>query len=302
MALHQQVIGLKKKLTLTAQQNMTRTSPFALKTPFVSAVIPNGSASCHWWFIFAKTKLLVDSAGQEQVTICTRSPEQLGLETNFTRYLGRYSTADCYVAVLVDDPAAPLNMEFRDLRSLFGMFDDDIFSLAGRAIQIVHWRREHRFCGKCGTAMIDRRTELARKCPGCNFISYPRLSPAVIMSVVRDDHILLARSPRFSTGMYSTLAGFVEPGETLEEAVSREVFEEVAITVNNIQYIASQPWPFPHSLMIGFAATYSSGEIRIDQDELEDAKWFSMDDLPILPTRFSISRLLIENFIANRGK
>ncbi len=272
--------------------------PFALKTPFVSGVQPNASAACSWWFIFRKSRLLVLSPENGPVAICTKSPEQLGLRPLFTRYLGSYATINCFVAVLVDElPLVPAGMEFRDLRSLFGVFDDDIFCLAGRAIQIIHWRREHRFCGKCGTAMIERRTELAVKCPNCDFISYPRLSPAVIMSVVRDDRILLARSPRFSAGMYSTLAGFVEPGETLEEAVIREVFEEVAVIVDNIQYVASQPWPFPHSLMIGFTATYKSGEICIDQEEIEDARWFSADDLPVLPSNLSISRLLIDNFL-----
>lgn len=271
-------------------------SPFALRTPFVSGVQPHESATCSWWFIFAKSRLLIQSPGHGPVAICTKDPEQLGLQPIFTRYLGRYATANCFVAALEDHPPDLRGLEFRDLRSLFGDLDDDIFCLAGRAIQIVHWHREHRFCGKCGTGMVDRRTELARKCPGCSFISYPRLSPAVIMSVVRDDHILLARAPRFPAGMYSTLAGFVEPGETLEEAVSREVFEETAISIDNIQYVASQPWPFPHSLMIGFTSTYVSGEIRVDHEELEDARWFSVAELPALPSKISISRLLIDNF------
>ncbi len=272
-------------------------SPFALKSPFVAGVHPSGTASCSWWFIFFKDKLLVHMPGNEPLAICMLNPEQLGLQPIFSRYLGRYACTDCFVAALGGDPPELENMEFRDLRSLFGALDDDIFCLAGRAIQIVHWHREHRFCGKCGTAMIDRRSELARKCPDCNFISYPRLSPAVIMSIIRNDRILLARAPRFPTGMYSTLAGFVEPGETLEEAVSREVFEEVALSVDNIHYVASQPWPFPHSLMIGFTCTYKSGEIRLEGEELEDARWFSVSDLPVLPSTLSISRLLIENFV-----
>lgn len=273
------------------------TSPFAIKTPFIAGVHPDASATCSWWFIFAKARLLVYAPGHRPVAICSRSPEQLGLQPQFSRYLGRYASANCFVAALDGEPPHFQDMEFRDLRSLFGTFDDDIFCLAGRAIQIVHWHREHRFCGKCGTAMIDRQSEMARKCPNCNFISYPRLSPAVIMSIVRGHHILLARAPRFPAGMYSTLAGFVEPGETLEEAVAREIFEEVALRVDDIQYVASQPWPFPHSLMIGFTSTYINGDIRIDRSELEDARWFSVEDLPVLPSTISISRLLIENFI-----
>ncbi len=277
-------------------------TPFALKTPFYSAITPSGEAKYVWWFIFANTKLLVHSPGNSPIAICTLSPEQLDLTPIFTKYLGRYADADCFVASLTDEQPAFANMTWRDLRSLFAELDHDIFCLAGRAIQIVHWYKEHRYCGKCGTAMLDRQNELARKCPGCEFISYPRLSPAVIMSVVRDEQILLARSPRFPAGMYSTLAGFVEPGETLEEAVRREVLEEVGIEIENIEYVASQPWPFPHSLMIGFTSTYKSGDIRVDPLELEDAQWFSASSLPQLPSKISISRLLIENFISKMAE
>lgn len=276
-------------------------SPFALKIPFIAGVEPKGPASNCWWFIFAENKLLLHLGENDTTMLPAQRPEEFGLRPIFSRYLGRYAETDCYVAALDDLPPPPKGLHFQDLRSLYGVFDDDIFCLAGRAIQIVHWHREHRFCGRCASAMIDRHTELARKCPNCNFISYPRLSPAVIMSVIRDDHILLARAPRFTAGMYSTLAGFVEPGETLEEAVCREVFEETALTVDTVRYVASQPWPFPHSLMIGFTSTYRSGEIRIDSKELEDAQWFSPSALPPLPSKISISRLLIDNFLETVG-
>ena len=292
-----------RKTSTLLRPKKSMLSPFALKIPFTTGLEPKGPASggC-WWFIFAETKLLIHLGENDTAAICKHRPEELGLQPIFSRYLGRYAETDCYVVSLDNAPTPPKGMVFRDLRSLYGIFDDDVFCLAGRAIQIVHWHREHRFCGRCGAAMIDRRTELARKCPNCNFISYPRLSPAVIMSVVRDDHILLARAPRFPTGMYSTLAGFVEPGETLEEAVCREVFEEVALIVDDVRYVASQPWPFPHSLMIGFSARYLSGEISIDSKELEDAQWFSPPALPLLPSKISISRLLIENFLQQVDK
>lgn len=282
----------------TARNPMPQISPFAMKTRFIAGSQPSEPAAGSWWFIFAKTRILINPNRNMSATICAKSPEQLGLDPVFSRYLGKYGDVDCFVATLDGDPpATPPDMEFRDLRSLYGEIDDDIFCLAGRAIQISHWQREQRFCGRCGTAMIDRRSELARRCPGCDFISYPRLSPAVIMSVIRGEQILLARAPRFPPAMYSTLAGFVEPGETLEEAVCREVFEEVAIVVDNVRYVASQPWPFPHSLMIGFTSTYKSGEIEIDHKELEAAGWFSRAALPALPSKISISRLLIDRFI-----
>ena len=272
-------------------------SPFALKIPFVSGIHPDKAAAETWWFVFANNRLLVHAPKDGGMTVCKMCPEEIGLRPNFTKYLGRYASVDCFVATLEEEVPLTSDMKFCDLRGLFGALDDDLFRLAGRAIQIVHWHREHRFCGKCGTPMVDQQDEIARKCPGCNFINYPRLSPAVIMSVIRGDHILLARSAHFPAAMYSALAGFVEPGETLEEAVCREIFEEVSVKVDNIQYVASQPWPFPHSLMIGFTATYAGGEIRVNLEELEDARWFPAAELPLLPSAISISRLLIDNFI-----
>jgi len=285
---------------------MPKQYPFALKTPFRPGTLPSDPISAYaLWFIFSREKVLVQMIDRDTLAVSTRSPESLGLPAAFTRYLGRHGMTDCFVAELAepaDGREAPPGMQFRGLRSLFGATDEDMFSLAGKSLQIVHWHREHRFCGGCGTAMVDRSTELAREGPNCSLISHPRLSPAVIMAVVREDKILLAHSPHFPEGMYSTLAGFVEPGETLEEAVGREVWEETGIEVDNIRYIASQPWPFPHSLMIGFSAMYAGGEIRIDNKEIEAAGWFGVHELPHLPSKVSIARLLIDNFIKTQNE
>jgi NAD+ diphosphatase len=271
---------------------------FSLKARFIPGIRSDEPASFPaFWFIFQNEKLLVNITASGKDAICTSSPEQLGLVPIFSQFLGRYGTTNCFVAEVQDTTSPPPSTKFKGLRTLFGTVDDDLFILAGRAVQILHWHKEHRFCGKCGTAMENRQTELAKICPACSFVSFPRLSPAVIMSIIREDHILLARAPRFPPGMYSTLAGFVEPGETLEEAVGREVREEVNIRISNISYVASQPWPFPHSIMIGFSANYVDGEIEIDDQEIEDAKWFSVQDLPILPSKITIARLLIDNFI-----
>ena len=272
---------------------------FSLKARFVPAFRSDESASASaFWFIFQDEKVLVTITKNNADTICTNSPEQLGIVPVFSQFLGRYGTTNCFVAEATECKPLPSSMQFKSLRSLFGTVDDDLFTLAGRAVQVLHWHKEHQFCGKCGTAMENRASELAKICPACGFISFPRLSPAVIMSVTREDHILLARSPRFPPGMYSTLAGFVEPGETLEEAVRREVREEVNVRIGNITYVASQPWPFPHSIMIGFSADYVRGDIKIDDDEIEDARWFSVRDLPVLPSRITIARLLIDRFLA----
>lgn len=276
---------------------MARDDYFSLRAPFIPGIDPGEklSSPC-FWFYFRDEKLLTHCEKKE-VTICTSSPKQLGVELRFSQYLGNYTGIDCFVAEPRETFTPGESMQFCGLRSLFGRLESDLFILAGRAIQVLHWHKEHQFCGKCGTAMGNRESELAKICLNCSFISYPRLSPAVIMSIVRDDKILLARSPRFTKGMYSTLAGFVEPGETLEEAVKREVREEVNIVIQNVRYVASQPWPFPHSIMIGFSADYKSGTIEVDGKEIEDAAWFSIHDLPPLPSKITIARMLIDNFI-----
>ena len=175
--------------------------------------------------------------------------------------------------------------------------------MAGRAFQVVQWDRTHRFCGRCGRATVHHERDRARQCPGCGLVSYPRVSPAVIVLVSRGDRFLLARNASFPGKRYSIIAGFVEAGETLETAVIREIREEVGIEVRNVAYFGSQPWPFPHSLMVGFTAEHASGEIAIDGEEIVDAGWYSPDpeQLPELPNRISISRRLIDSFLNAHG-
>ncbi len=289
---------LRDETLLPFHKRMNKHYNFSLKARFTPAFRTDEAVSASsYWFIFQGEKLLTTVTENTSNSICTCSPEQLGLQPIFSQFLGRYGSTNCFVAEVGDDVTPAPSLRFKGLRSLFGTVEEDIFSLAGRAIQILHWNREHQFCGKCGTTMKNRTSELAKICPACGFVSFPRLSPAVIMSIIRKDHILLARAPRFPPGMYSTLAGFVEPGETLEEAVKREVREEVNVRIGNITYVASQPWPFPHSIMIGFSADYVDGEIEIDDDEIEDAQWFSLRNLPVLPSKITIARLLIDNFV-----
>lgn len=215
--------------------------------------------------------------------------------------LGTWRGRQAYSLELEPLSDAPAGHGLHNLRRLAPTLAKDHFWLAARAVQIVAWDRDHQFCGRCGTPTELNPGERARQCASCKLSVYPRLSPAVIVLVERGDEILLARSPHFVPGIYSTLAGFVEPGETLENTVAREIFEEVGVTVNNIRYFGSQPWPFPNSLMIGFRADYTGGEITIDGVEIEDAGWFRPDDLPKLPFRVSIARALIEAFLAERS-
>ncbi len=167
----------------------------------------------------------------------------------------------------------------------------------------MEWDLSHRFCGRCGAATVLKEGEQARECPACRSLSYPRISPAVIVAVVRGDRILLARAARSPPGLYSVLAGYVEPGETLEECVRREVREETGIEVANLRYFASQPWPFPHSLMIAFTAEHASGEIAVDGVEILDAGWYRADGLPGIPGPMTVARRLIDWFCeASREK
>ena len=187
-------------------------------------------------------------------------------------------------------------MEFRELRSLYDDLEEDIFLLAGKASQIVNWDRNHQFCGRCSTHTENMTDELAKKCPACGFKSYTRLSPAVITAIIKNGKILMAKQG-YRGDMYGLIAGFVEPGETIEEAVKRETQEEVGLKIKNIKYFGSQPWPFPNSLMIAFTADYESGEIQVDGNEITSARWFTADELPRIPSQMSIAGELIDWFI-----
>lgn len=203
-----------------------------------------------------------------------------------------------YSAIYVDDRTdIPEDTEFINVRFLYMTTDEDLFSLAGLGRQLADWDRTFRFCGRCGTRTENHPEERAKLCPACGHISYPKISPAVICSVTRGDQILLARGSKFTRPVYSVLAGFVEPGETLEETVSREIMEETGISVKNIKYFGNQPWPFSSSMMIAFTAEYESGDIKIDDKEIIDAGWFTPDNLPMLPSPYSIARGLIMDFV-----
>lgn len=172
------------------------------------------------------------------------------------------------------------------------------FQAAALGWHLHHWRHTNRFCGRCGGSMLDVVGERARHCEQCDFVRYPIVSPCVITAITRGDELLLARSPHFPDHMYSAVAGFIEPGETAEQTVVREVKEEVGIDICNLQYVTSQPWPFSHSLMLGYTAEYAGGDILIDGIEIEDAQWFKRDELPVLPSELSIARYLIDKCLA----
>ena len=248
-------------------------------------------------FAFRNNELLVKSTGEH--TEIPRMKDVVALNSNQipNRCVGEFDKRPCFFMELADDVTAPPGMEFRGLRGLFGLLQDELFALAGRSFQMIQFEQRHRFCGRCGALTEFKKDEYAKICPDCNLVRYPGVFPAIIVAVVKDRHILLARSRRFPKGRYSVLAGFVEPGETLEDCVRREVGEEVGVTVKNIRYFGSQPWPFPNSLMIAFTAQYDGGEIVIDNNEIVDASWFTAAALPEVPGRPTIARRLIDWFV-----
>lgn len=225
-----------------------------------------------------------------------------GFESVRRQYLGQLDGRHCFSAELPEDAKETSGLRFANLHMLYGTFDELTHAIAGRAIQIVHWDRLNQFCGACGEKTVLSENDRSRVCPDCRYPLFPRLAPAMIVSVERDDEILLARSPHFPAGIMSVLAGFVEPGESAEEAVQREVFEETSILVEDVEYFSSQAWPFPNSLMLGFRARYASGEIRVDGVEIERAEWFKAREMPnFFPGRVSISQWLIHDFLERNG-
>jgi NAD+ diphosphatase len=194
-----------------------------------------------------------------------------------------------------DAEAAPAGYAWRGLRSLFGEMDEQLLGLAGRAFQVAEWARTHRFCGACGSATVRAENERCSKCAECGHMAYPRISPAMMVLIRKGDAVLLAMHVASPAKRFTPLAGFLEAGETIEEAVHREVFEEVGLRVTNLRYFGSQSWPFPHSLMIAFTADYAGGEIRVDPNEIAEARWFGPgDEWPARVPHVSISSMLVD--------
>ncbi len=223
-------------------------------------------------------------------------------DDSWTRHFLGHLDGHAYWGIDVPRHDDPSDGAALDLFSFFGRATEDEWLIAGRAVQLVDWARTHRFCGRCGTATESARGERAMKCPACGHTAFPRLAPAMITLVTRgepgpDQEALLARGVQFRAPMFSCLAGFVEPGETLEGAVVREVREEVGVAVHNVRYLGSQPWPFPHSLMLGFRADWHSGDIVCDPNEILEANWYRKDSLPPIPPGISIARKLIDHWL-----
>lgn len=246
------------------------------------------------YFLFCNNELLVKSNGGNATIPNIKELEKINFIS--VQYLGSLKEQNCFCGELNENTIIPSNMYLSKIRPLIAVLEENMFWLAGRAIQIVNWNSNNSYCGRCGSLTETMKGERAKKCPKCGVIVYPRICPAIIVAVVKQDKLLLAHNNQWPKGRYSVVAGFVEPGETFEDCVNREVFEEIGIKVKNIKYFGSQPWPFPNSLMVGFTAEHAEGEIKVDGIEIGHADWYKSDALPMVPASISISKKLIDWF------
>lgn len=265
---------------------------------FTPLAVPPPTLSPHpLWFACGENELLLrrGARGLDQFP----SADELraaGVDLAEAEIVGALDGEHCLAASLPAG-APPEGFEKVGLRALFSRLDEQLFGVAGRANQLSHFARTHRFCGRCGARAARDGRERAFRCPACELVSYPRISPAIITLVRRGEEALLASSGRFPAAFFSTLAGFSEVGESLEETLVREVREEAGVGVGNLRYFGSQPWPFPHSLMIGFTADWLEGEVRVDGEEIREARFFRADQLPRIPPKLSIARRLIDAWV-----
>ena len=264
-------------------------NPFARTPDFVPGLTPPDGAKDALWFVFRKQELLVAQGG--------------GVPRSFdggggALYVGALSGTPCFAVELPESAEAPPGARFAGLRELFAALDPRELSVALTAMPLLTFERTHRFCGVCGTKAEPSPGERAKVCPACGHTSWPRVTPAAIVLVHDGSRVLLTRGKRFPKARwYALVAGFVETGETLEECVAREVREETGVEVDSIVYQGSQPWPFPHQLMLGFHARYTGGELTVDTNELDDAQWFHRDAMPPLPPWGSIAGAMIEAWL-----
>lgn len=249
----------------------------ALDTPAAGAALT---------FLFHRDRLLLREGN---LTL----PEAVQVEAACLHPVGTWQGRHCQ-AGWTDSAAAPPGHAFVGLRALFGAVDDDFLGVAGRACQIAEWARTHRFCGACAAPMALAAGERAMRCGACGHLAYPRISPAMMVLIKKGEQRLLACHANSPYKRFTALAGFLEAGESIEEAVHREVFEEVGLRVHNLRYFGSQSWPFPHSLMIAFTADYLDGEIVTDPNEISEARWFGPgDEWPALTHTVSIASELL---------
>lgn len=213
-------------------------------------------------------------------------------DADFKLYIGKFKNKDVFVVNAEGDG------QYFNLKDVYDT-DRDMYLMATKAVLVRDWYISHQFCGRCGVKTVLDEKDMMLKCPSCGQVHYPRIAPAIIVAVRKEGKLLMAQHSYHENIRYALVAGFVEPGESIEEAVHREVAEEIGINIKNLEYQKSQSWPFPNSLMLAFTAEYDSGEIKVDGDEIVRAKWFAKDEIIRYDSDISISDWLVESFIQN---
>ena len=255
------------------------------------------------WLVVQDQKLLVvpDGDGFRLPAGATPEAPPRGLDGLGPRHwLGTWAGEPCWVAALPKGAPVPDGLRPETLVPMQGTrLPDDLLTMGGMAMQLLYWESTSGHCPRCGAPTGRLEGEWGKRCGACSYEHYPHLHPAVIVLVRDGDRVLLARKAIWAPGRYALVAGFVDNGESLEGCVAREVKEEVGVDVKDIQYVGSQNWPFPSQIMLGFIASYAGGEITIDREELEDARWFPRTEMPVGPARHSIAGWIIRHFSGN---
>ena len=242
--------------------------------------------------------LLIDSVSQNLALIDNDQYKWSGMAVKTEHFIGYLDNNSLYALELDNESLLIPETSLKPFRTLLGIIPDAYFGICSRSIQLVEWNGKNKYCGTCGSETSLHLVEKAMLCKDCNNLIYPRISPCIIVLVTDNERLLLAHNKNFPTKIFSTLAGFIEVGETVEEAIQREIFEEVSIKVKNCQYYGSQSWPFPSQLMLGFHAEYEEGDLKPDGEEIDIAEWFHYKSLPdVPPGRISISGRLIESYV-----
>ena len=261
--------------------------------------LPTTKKDTDLWFIFNNNLLMIIPT-KDGIRIPTyKDIKKLYPTLTKKFYLGDFETQSCFCSNL-ECIGNCFDGSFMSLKEVASFVSTEFFSICGRASQLLYWDSTTNFCGKCGGIISNKDWEFSKYCSKCNISFYPKISPAIIVAITKGQEILLAHNSNFPNNLYSIIAGFVDPSESLEDCIKREVFEEVGIKVKNITYFGSQPWPYPDSLMIGFFAEYDGGEIKVDGKEILHAAWFNKNNLPILPQKTSIARKIINKFLEDK--
>lgn len=250
-----------------------------------------------YWFIFNKGDVMLEKLTDGTYTIpcCEKVPVETTQHTHILN-VSPMEDGTAVKALLIEDNPNNPSYEMCGLRQSYYKLSEQLYQKAGKCNELLYWDVNTRFCGVCGSPM-QMDTDISKKCPNCGKTIWPQLSTAIIVLINKGDELLLVHARNFKTDFYGCIAGFVETGESLEEAVKREVMEETSLTIKNLRYFKSQPWPYPCGLMVGFFAEYESGELKLQEEELSRGGWFNKNSLPTIPEKLSLARMLIDKWM-----